>query len=147
MKKLVYLSALLLSLAASAAPPFEINEKVLKAFKETFASAQEVLWQEMDNNCQATFKQSEMKIRAIYDNEGNLLQTVRYYGGTGLPPNILAKLNKKYAGKEIFGVTEITSDAEVTYQITLKDDKNWYTIESDPYANLQQKEKFKRADP
>ena len=33
-------------------------------------------------------------------------------GAADLPPNILAKINKKYAGKEIFGVTEITSDSE-----------------------------------
>ena len=81
MKKLIYLAVLFVSLSATAATPPEISEKVLKAFKETFASAKDVMWQESENNCQATFKQSEMKIRAIYDNEGNLLQTVRYYGG------------------------------------------------------------------
>jgi hypothetical protein len=147
MKKVLFLGLLLAGLAAKAAIDPEISEKVLKAFNETFATAKDVTWQEVDNNCQATFKQSEMKIRAIYDNEGNLLQTVRYYNADNLPPNILAKLKKKYAGKVVFGVTEITTDTEVTYQITLKDDKNWYTIQSDPYANLQQLDKFKRADP
>lgn len=55
-------------------------------------------------------------------------------------------MKKKYAGKEIFGVTEISSDSEISYHVTLKDDKNWYTIKSDPYGNTQQVDKFKRAD-
>ncbi len=147
MKKIIYLAVLLAGLSASASTPPEVNEKVLKAFNETFATAKDVTWQKIDNSCQASFKQSEMKIRAVFDNDGNLLQTVRYYAGSNLPPNILAKLKKKYSGKEIFGVTEITSENELTYQITLKDGKNWYTIQSDPYANLQQTDKFKRGDP
>ncbi len=74
--------------------------------------------------------------------EGNLLETVRYYGETNLPPNIIARLKKKYAGSDVFGVTEVTSETEVTFHITMKDEKNWYTIKSDPYANFQQTDKF-----
>jgi hypothetical protein len=145
MKKLIYLAVMLISITATATPP-EISEKVLKAFKETFANAEEVTWKEMDNSCQANFKVSEVQVRAVYDNEGNLLETVRYYGEKNLPPNILARMKKKYAGKEIFGVTEISSDSEISYHVTLKDDKNWYTIKADPYGNTQQVDKFKRAD-
>lgn len=146
MKKLIYLAVMLISLSATAATPPEISEKVLKAFKQTFTDAENVTWKELDNSCQANFKLSEIQVRAMYDNEGNLLETVRYYGERNLPPNILARLKKKYMGKEIFGVTEVSSDTEVYYHISLKDEKNWYTVKSDPYANLQQTDKFKRAD-
>jgi hypothetical protein len=145
MKKLIYLAVLLTGLSAAATPP-EISEKVLKAFKETFGTPENVTWKEMDNSVQANFKLSEVQVRAIYDNEGNLLETVRYYGEQTLPPNILSKLKKKYSGKEVFGVTEISSDQDLAYHITLKDEKNWYTIKSDPYANFQQTAKFKRAE-
>lgn len=147
MKKIIYLAVLVISLSATAAAPTEISDKVLKAFKETFSFAENVTWEEMDNSCQASFKQSEIAVKATYDNEGNLLKTIRYYAEDNLPPNILAKLKKKYPGKEVFGVTELTSDEEIVYSISLKDDKNWYTIKSDPYANLQQSEKFKRGEP
>lgn len=144
MKKFLYLAVLLTGLSASAATP-PISEKVLQAFKQTFAAAENVTWKEVDNNCQANFKLSDIQVRAIYDNEGNLLETVRYYTEKTLPPNILAKLKKKHADKEVFGVTEISSEFDVAYHITLKDAKNWYTIKSDPYGNLQQTDKFKRA--
>ncbi len=146
MKQLIYLAVLLTGLSAAAATPPDISEKVLKAFKETFTNAENVTWKELDNSYQANFKLFEVQVRVIYDSEGNLLETVRYYGESTLPPNILAKLKKRYAGKEIFGVTEISSETDVAYHITLKDQKHWYTIKSDPYANLQQTDKFKRAE-
>ncbi len=147
MKKIIYLAVMLISLSATAATPAEISEKVLKAFKETFSFAENVTWEEVDNTSQASFKQSEIVVKATYDNEGNLLKTIRYYAQDNLPPNILAKLKKRYAGKEIFGVTELSSEQEIVYSISIKDEKNWYTIKSDPYGNLQQTEKFKRGEP
>lgn len=147
MKKFIYLAVMLTGFSAMASTPPEISEKVLKAFKATFTDAENVTWKELDNNnSQANFKVSEIQVRAMYDNEGNLLETVRYYGERNLPPNILARLKKRYVGKEVFGVTEISSESEIAYHITLKDEKNWYTIKSDPYGNLQQTDKFKRAD-
>lgn len=143
MKKLIYLAVLLTSLSAAATPP---DEKVLKAFKATFGDLENVTWKDLDNSSQANFKVSEIQVRVVYDNEGNLMETVRYYGEKTLPPNILAKLKKKYAGKEIFGVTEISSDSDMAYHVTLRDEKNWYTVKADPYANLQQTDKFKRAE-
>jgi hypothetical protein len=145
MKKLFYAVVLLTGLSATATTPPEVNEKVLKAFKETFANAENVSWKEMDNSCQADFKQFEITVHAVYDNDGNLLETTRYYTEKGLPPNILSKLKKKYPGKEVYGVNEISSDQEISYYITLQDDKFWYNIKSDPYASLEQTSKFKKA--
>jgi len=146
MKKILCLAVLLASLGATAATPPEISEKVLKAFKETFSTAENVSWSEFENKtCQANFNQSEIIVKAMFDNDGNLLETMRYYGEKNLPINVLAKVKKRYAEKEIFGVTELISETEVAYYITLKDEKNWIIIKSDPYANLQQTDKFKNA--
>lgn len=147
MKKVILSVALLVSIIAGAtvSPP-EVNEKVLKAFNETFAKATDVTWHEYDNYYQANFKQDEIQVRAQYDESGALLKTIRYYGEKQLLPNIVSKLRKKYADREIFGVTETTSPDEVNFLVTLKDQKNWYVVKSDVYGNLEQTEKFKRAD-
>jgi len=148
MKKVLYLVVLLTSLSAAAntAPP-EISDKVIKAFKETFSEAENVNWREMENSCQADFKISEIKVRAIYDKEGVLLQTVRYYDEKNLPANILAKLKNKESDKEIFGVTEISTENEIAFHIVLKDEKNWYWMKSDAVGNMELTQKLKRADP
>ncbi len=147
MKKIILSLAILVSIVAGAAvPPFEVNEKVLKAFKETFTLAQNVTWHEYENFYQANLNLDEIQVRAQYDQEGALLKTIRYYGEKHLFPNIASRLKKKFANREVFGVTETTSENEVSFLITLKDEKNWYVLKSDIYGNFEQTEKFKRAD-
>jgi hypothetical protein len=147
MKRIIYLAFVLTGFAATATPaPSEVNEKVLKAFKETFTDVQNLTWQEFDGYTQANFTVDKMQVRAQYAEDGKLLRTIRYYGERELMPNIVNKLKKKYAGKEIAGVTESTSDDEVSFVINIKDEDHWYVVKTDIYGNFQQTEKFKRAD-
>jgi hypothetical protein len=146
MKKVFYLVALFTGLTAAASPkPVDVNEKILKAFKETFTEAKDVTWMEYTNYTQANFKLDEVEVRAQYSDDGTLLKTYRYYKEKQLLPIIVAKLKKRYPGREIDGVTELTSDDEISFTINLKDDKNWYIIKSDVYGNLQQMDKYKKA--
>ena len=146
MKKVLIAFLIFSAVAANATGRPEVNEKILKSFTQTFIYAQDVVWDEKDNVFQANFWQGEINIRAKYDDQGNLLGTIRYYFEKQLPPNIVSKIKKKYPGKFIYGVTEVSSDDEVNFFVKLQDDKNWYTIKSDAYGNLQQTDKFKRAD-
>ena len=133
------------AIGAAATTPPEVNEKVLKAFNETFIKATDVVWHEMQNTYEARFKQSEIVTRAIYDPEGNLLRTTRYYSEEHLPINIITKLKKKYEGKQVFGVTESSTDDEVSYHIVLQDEKNWYIVIADNVGSLELSKKFRKA--
>ena len=144
MKKVLIALALFVSIASYATPP-EINEKVLKAFKETFTNAKEVSWDEFDDYYAVKFRDTEIDTRVKYDKEGNIIQTTRYYFEQQLPPFIYAKIKKRYTDKKIFGVTEVRSETELTYYIVLEDEKNWTTIKSDAFGSFQLHEKFKKA--
>ena len=148
MKRIFYLAFLLTGFVAiaSAAPADEINEKVLKAFSETFTSAQNVTWHEYEDYTQANFEIEKVQVRAQYSEDGKLIRTIRYYTEKELLPNIVVKLKKKYQGKEITGVTESSSDDEVSFVVNIRDENYWYIVKTDVYGNLQQAEKFKRAD-
>jgi hypothetical protein len=138
---------LLTGFVATATPaPAEVNEKILKAFKETFTDVQNVTWQIFDDYTQANFAVDKVQVRAQYAEDGRLIRTIRYYSEKELLPNIVNKLKKKFAGKEITGVTESSSDDEVLFVINIKDENNWYIVKTDVYGNLQQTEKFKRGD-
>jgi hypothetical protein len=145
MKKILICLSLFAALSAAAASPPEVTEKVLKAFEQTFSKATDVVWHEMPNFYEARFMQSEMIVRAHYDKEGNLLQTTRYYQEDMLPINILTKLKKKYPGKSVYGVTELAVQDEVSYYITLQDDKNWYIVTSDSWGTMETTTKYKKA--
>ena len=147
MKQVLFLAFLLTGFVATAAPaPSEINEKILKAFKETFSAAQDVSWQQYEDYSQANFVVDRIQVRAQYSEDGSLIRTIRYYSEKELLPTVVAKLKKRYAGKEIKGVTESSSDEEVSFLVNISDENNWYIVKSDVYGNLQQTEKFKRAD-
>lgn len=145
MKRILLAALLFAGIAASAGTT--PNEKVLKAFKETFTNAEKVVWQDLDNKFQANFWQNSVNVRAKYDDDGNLLEITRYYSEKNLPPIILTKLKKRYPSRTVFGVTELTTQDEVTYYISMKDDKNWYTVESDAVGSMEQTDKYKRAEP
>ena len=144
MKKLLIFLSLFAALTAAAAEPPEVNVKVLKAFNETFVKATDVVWHEMQNSYEAHFKQSDIVTRAVYDTEGNLLRATRYYSEENLPINILSKLKKRYTGKSVFGVTEVTTEEEVSYYITLQDEKNWYIVTADNWGTLELTKKFRK---
>ena len=147
MKRIIYLAFLLTGFVAVAAPsPSEVNEKVLQAFKETFTAAQNVTWHQYQDYTQANFEIEKVQVRAQYAEDGRLIRTIRYYSEKELLPNIVDKLKKKYGDKEITGVTESSSEDEVSFVINIKDATHWYIVKTDVYGNTQQTEKFKRAD-
>lgn len=146
MKTLTFgLILLVFSTAAMAAPP-EVNEKVLKAFNETFKDAVNVNWNELDNYVEACFNQNEIQTRARYDNDGNLLGTIRYYSEKQLPLHIVVKLKAKYPKRAVFGVTEIFTGDEIQYQIAMQDAKHWYTVISNSIGNLEQIDRFNKSE-
>jgi hypothetical protein len=145
MKKLIIFTCLFAALSTKAFTPPEVNEKVLKAFSETFMKATDIVWHEVQNFYEASFIQSEIISRAIYDQDGNLVRTTRYYSQENLPINILTKLQKRFAGKSVYGVTELSTEDQVSYHITMQDEKNWYIIKADNWGGLELEQKYKKA--
>jgi|SRR6185437_1166577 len=123
-----------------------ISDKLLQAFKHTFPDAREVRWIEQADKYTVNFKQGDVLTKVEYDKDGNFLNSLRYYSEKNLPVNILCRLQKKYADKSVFGVTEMTNDSFVEYYIKMQDAQNWYTVHSDSEGNMRVVEKYKKAD-
>ena len=146
MKKILALclAAILTTATVSAAP---VTEKVLKVFSTSFPEVQETTWYNYDTYYAVYFKNSDgSKCRIEYDPEGNILATTRYYTEEALSPFIRAKVNQKYPGKQIFGVTEVSSGEALAYHIVLEDENNWYNIKSDPIGVISLEKKMKKAE-
>jgi len=145
MKKTFFSLILLLmaSIGFSFTSPI-VNEKVLEAFKKTFHNPQEIQWYENDEGYEVRFMSDEINSKVWYDREGNILKTHRYYNEFKLPPFISGKLKKKYPEKTIFGVTEITNEAGVSYYIKIEDEKNWLTIKAYAQGYLEVIEKYRK---
>ena len=74
------------------------------------------------------------------------LSTTRYYTEQNLSPAIRAKVNEKYPGKKIFGITEVSNSENLTYNIVLEDEKYWYNIESDATGIIKLNKKLEKTE-
>ena len=140
-KVLAILCSMMFVLGAYA---FEVNEKVLKSFNETFSTAEEVKWEEYKTYYTVSFVHSGIRSKVNYDKDGRMLGSIRYYAPQLLPLNIYNRLKMEYSRKELFGVTEVTFGTEVTYFVKMQDSKNWITIKIDPSGTTSVHEKYKK---
>src|SRR5258708_14884323 len=146
-RKFLFAFACLLSLSAGgwANDGFNSSEKILETFKQAFPKAEQVKWMEQADKYTVNFKEDGILTKSDYDKDGNFVSSLRYYTEKNLPVNIICKLQKKYADKKVFGVTEMTTDAAVEYYIKLEDATTWTTVKSNADGNLQVVEKYKKA--
>ena len=128
----------------SLAAAYKVNEKVLKSFNETFAAAQDVKWEEYKNYYTVSFVHSGIRSKVNYDNNGYVIGSLRYYAPQNLPLNIYNRLRKEYSNKELYGVIEVTVEAEVTYFVKIQDEKSWITIKIDPSGISTVSEKYRK---
>lgn len=142
MKKVI--AIMLTVLIAAGAYAFDPNEKVLKAFNETFSSAQEVRWEEFPNYYAVSFVSGGIRAKVNYDKEGNMMSSIRYYAPQLLPLYILNKINRENPKKKMFGVTELTYNGVIAYYIKLEDNTHWYTLKVDVDGNSVMTEKYKK---
>ena len=145
MKKLLILFVVCgCTLNLMASPVIEINEKVIKSFKETFPEAKEVSWSDNGDTYQVRFFRQGIDTRVVYDTDGTILSTVRYYEGKYLPAFLLSKLKKKFSDKKIHLVTELNSQDGLEYHITLQDEKKWYVVKAYPDGSMTVYDKYNK---
>lgn len=130
---------------ASAFNAEKVNEKVLNVFKKTFPLAQQVSWQEFSDRYMVHFTENNIQVVVDYDKDGNYLQSKRYYQEDNLPINILYKVRKKFSGKKIFGVTELSTEISTIYYIKLEDNQNWTTVKVDAYGSMEVVDEYQKA--
>lgn len=142
MKKVIAIICSMFLVAGAYA--FEVNEKVLKSFTETFAAAEDVRWEEYKTYYTVSFVHVGIRSKVNYGKDGFVLGAIRYYAPHMLPLNIYNSIKKEYSNKELFGVTEVTSGTDVAYFIKMSDNKNWITVKIDAFGSRSIHEKYKK---
>ena len=142
MKKVLAIICSMLFVAGAYA--FEVNEKVLKSFNETFTAAEEVKWEEYKTYYTVSFINTGIRSKVNYDKDGTMIGSIRYYAPQLLPLNIYNRLKKEHSNKELFGVTEVTFGTDVTYFVKMQNAKNWFTVKIDASGNSSIHEKYKK---
>jgi hypothetical protein len=123
---------------------FTISDKLLHAFRQAFPDAKQVKWMEEPNGYEVSFRQNDILTKVVYDKDGQFVSSLRFYTEKNLPVNIICRLQKKYPGKTVWGVTELSTESSVEYDVVLVDDRKWYRVRSDAEGNMQTIEKYNK---
>ena len=134
--------AVLLSFTCLGSPVKGINANVLRSFHSLFANARNVEWFTYPSYYYVSFKEDNFIVRAYYDKNGSLMNTIRYYNGQFLPLNIIYKLKERYPHKAIKHVTEVSNGNAVVYFVRLDDAKTWRIVKLDEDGYITTVTKF-----
>ena len=144
MKKLIFLCLFAVfstGIFASSYP--DASERILKLFHRDFPNVHQQIFHDYGDSYMVYFKEDEnSSCRVYYNLDGTMSETIKYYSAEQLDPFIRAKVDEKYHGKIIFGVTEVISNDEHFYEIVLQDNKAWYTIKSDAIGSMSLEKKL-----
>jgi hypothetical protein len=124
-KAILYFATCILIVSSVAAMP---GSKTLKRFNETFPNAQNVKWMDDKAGFFVSFMQSGNFNKVFYNTDGNLVYALKYCTGSELPINIAMALNKQFGESKILGVTEVTTQNNVMYNIKLSKENKLYDL-------------------
>lgn len=120
---------------ATAAP----GEELLNLFNRTFPDAKYTRWTEDKEHYIVSFSRNESLCRIWYDKEGALVYSLKYSQENDLPTRVLHAVKKRYPNRHIDGVIEITNHNNVSYELTLSDDRKWYVVSATSYGDVSLK--------
>ncbi|WP_298738005.1 hypothetical protein [uncultured Chitinophaga sp.] len=127
MKKHLLL-ALFLALGCLSQLQAAPGRPLLDMFTRMFPNAEYVTWSADHGYHMVSFTQGETASRMWFDDNGALIQSLRYCLEEELPVKITAALKKKFNNKQIYGFTEVTNRAGIKYEVILNDSKKWYRV-------------------
>ena len=131
MKKIIFLCfiAIIASTGIFAMPGPGAPEMIKEIFYHQFPQIKNPVFFDSGDSYEAYFKNdNDVSGRVCFKLDGKIIKTIKYYKENGLDPFIREKINKKYKGKTIFGISEIQSSTEHFYSIVLQDNKNWFIV-------------------
>ena len=144
MKKITLLLGIMVVAFSSFAT--DVNEQVLSIFNKSYPDAQSVSWAELSNSYQVYFTRKNIAYRLLYDQEGNLALSIKYYNEDNLSPVILNKVRKAYPEFTINSIIEKSTDNSVEYHIILEGKKKLVTLKSDSLGYFEVESKYDKQD-
>jgi hypothetical protein len=115
---------------------------LLQKFNQTFPNAQNVKWNDDKAGYFVSFYQNGNFEKVLYSKDGDFTCSWKYSDGKTLPTNIEMMLNKKYSDSKIIGVTELTTQSDVTYNIKLSKGSSLYSLDVASDGTISKEEKY-----
>ncbi len=148
MKKLttiVTAALLLFTVSAFASNGDEVTAKVKFAFEKDFTKAKNVNWKKTGDFYFASFIMNDFIVDAAYNEEGELVGTSRKIAIEQLPLSISLALAQNYGEYTLSDdATELTSNGETKYFVTVANAKQTLRLHCMPNGDISVDKKIKK---
>lgn len=122
-----------------------VSQQVLNSFKQEFAGAKEVAWQNNREFVKATFTLNDQVMFAYYSPAGELLAITRNISSDKLPISLLTSLKKNYSEFWITDLFEMVANGDGTYYITLQNADVEVVLKSNEFGAWELFKKAKKS--
>jgi len=122
--------------AAMASERPDIDPKILSAFQKEFSFAKNAKWEVKGSLTQVYFLLNDQGVSAWYNSDAELVTTARNILYNQLPISVIRALEKKYAGADFVGITEISRNNETYYQIRADERNKKFLLKVSPAGNI-----------
>ena len=125
----------------------DISAKIMKSFHAHFPELTNAFIYHSGDTYTVSFRnfKNNTSGRIYYGSDGNVLETIRYYGAKELSPFIRSKIQSKYKDKSIFMVTDVENDSEHFYQVILENENSLMVIHVNDDGSMHLEKKYKKA--
>ena len=120
MKKVILMLVVMITTLSSFATDEKVNQKVLNAFQQEFATASEVTWTTASDYYKADFTFNGQHVNAFFSLDGDLLGVTRNITVLDLPMSRQAGLKKSYSDYWISDLFEVADKNGSTFYVTLE---------------------------
>ena len=113
--------SIMLTIGSSAfANEKEVSPAVLSSFQKEFSFAKDVKWAVDEKFSIAYFYLADIRIEAIFSNEGELLVTERNLLFNQLPLAVINSINNRFGSIGAYDIIERTSESGTVYKMTIE---------------------------
>jgi hypothetical protein len=143
MKKIFFIGLTIFFTSGAIALPTSPSDKIMDMFHQDFPAVHEQIIKDCKDYFVVYFKDTDVSsCRVFYTPKGKMIGTIKYYDASKLDPFIHRIINEKYKGKEIKGITEMSSNDVHSYEIILQDKKGGCKVKYDGSGRLTMVQKW-----
>jgi hypothetical protein len=120
MKRMIMTLAIAVIGLSAFAGEVKVNTAVLNSFNTEFTGATEVRWIESGDYYKADFVFNGQSVAAFYSVTGDLMGVTRHISSLDLSETLQAKLKNDYDNFWITGLSEVSTEDDMYYYVTLE---------------------------
>jgi len=149
MKNLIVSLAVILTIgsAPALAHGSDTDPRAEKKFSQQFAGAQNVKWTRLDDGfLRVTFVLNGIGAESFFDQDAELLGTVRNLFYSQLPLSVIQSIDNKFGQISATEVKEITTSGGTSYRVVFEQDNKKYSVRLNSLGEIGdlQKERIKK---